>query len=245
MTPTIPGLGPWQNVYRDPATAAAIAQRIGGIVVPRDPQNFDVFYSLRPKPPLPTMAPAVTPVPAMKQGMGPSPAAGAVSPAGLAIGQPAITPLQIDQLTRDTYSEFDAVVIAQLAGLAFEPCYKPKLYKAPDSAQEVIAAGSRVTFGLSITPGSLIYGFYGSDTSGYLVQVRDMNLELDMFREPVPIGLINNSVKTTGYPWLLNSPHPSTGTGQFQVKIWNNSAAQARIQVVLGVLEVVSCVPQT
>lgn len=148
-----------------------------------------------------------------------------------------ITPLQIDQLTRDTYSEFDAVVIAQLAPMAYLGCYKPRLYKSPDSTSEVIAAGRKAQYGLSITPGDLIYGIYDQDTTGYMVQITDLSLDFALFSEPVPVELLNNVVKTAGYPNLWDAPYPVVGSGTFLVELWNNTAAPLRVQLVLGCLE--------
>jgi hypothetical protein len=148
-----------------------------------------------------------------------------------------ITPLQIDQLTRDTYGDFDAVAIAQLMPLAYDSCYKPRLYKAPDSSQETLAAGGYTSYGLSISPGSLIYGFYNAADDPAVVQITDTSLDLQMFSEPVPVGLISNNQKTVGYPCLLCGPYPVVGTGLFLVEIWNNSDETARIQIVIGVLE--------
>lgn len=148
-----------------------------------------------------------------------------------------ITPLQIDQLTRDTYSEFDPLVIAQLSPMAYDPCYKPRLYKSPDSTSEVLAAGAKATYGLVVQPGSLIYGAYCQDSSGYMVQITDMSLDYELFSEPVPVQLLNNLTKTAGYPNLWDSPHPVVGSGRLLVEIWNNSGASERVQFVLGVLE--------
>jgi hypothetical protein len=148
-----------------------------------------------------------------------------------------ITPLQVDQLTRDTYSEFDAVVIAQLAPMAYDSCYKPRLYKAPDAAQEVIGAGKKAQYGLSITPGALIYGIYDQDATGYMVQVTDLSLDHRLFAQPVPVELLNNIVKTVGYPNLWDAPHPVVGSGLFLVEIWNNTSGPLRIELVFGCLE--------
>lgn len=148
-----------------------------------------------------------------------------------------ISPLQIDQLTRDTYGDFDAIAIAQLLPLAYDSCYKPRLYKAPDSAQELIPAGGYTSYGLTISPGSLIYGFYNDVAAPAVFQVTDTSLDLSLFSDPVPVGLIANDQKTVGYPYLLCAPYPVVGTGLFMVEIWNNSASDARIQIVIGVLE--------
>ena len=73
---------------------------------------------------------------------------------------PAISPLQLDALTRDYYGHYDAWVIAQLAPLAENTCYQPRFYKAPASQDELIPAYGTAQYGLKLSPGDLIYGTY-------------------------------------------------------------------------------------
>jgi len=169
-----------------------------------------------------------------------------------------ISPLQLDTLTRDYYESYDALAIAQLAPLAYENCYKPKFYKAPSTNQEVFNPYDEKTFGLRITPGSLIYGFYlpgllsTSLPAKFNVQIHDVSLDRDFWDDPVPSVFLANlkptyisliaypSGGTIGaFPSLLNSPYPVVGSGAFRVKIWETSGAQQRIELVFGVLEVV------
>lgn len=173
----------------------------------------------------------------------------------------AISPLQLDALTRDYMGHYDAWVISQLAPLANQDCYQPKFYKAPASADEVIAAGGNAQYGLKITPGSLIYGFYlpGLISSlapiPFSVQITDTTLRHKFFDEPVPsiflanfkpTGLSTNPLLTAGaifsFPSLLNAPYPVVGSGLFKVDIWNTGAVTQRIELIFGVLEVVSCI---
>lgn len=148
-----------------------------------------------------------------------------------------ITPLQYDQFNRETWGDFDAAVIAQLASLAYDSCYKPKLYKAPDSTSELIANNGYVSYGLSITSGALIYGLYTYNSSSWVVQVTDMSLDHQLFSEPVPVALLNNNQKSSGFPNLLTCPHPVVGTGVFRVQLWNNSGGAKRVQMVFGCFE--------
>ena len=71
-----------------------------------------------------------------------------------------ISPLSLDCLVRDYYGAFDASAIAQLAPLAESDCYQPKFYRAPALSNELLAAGGYASYGLKITPGAIIYGFY-------------------------------------------------------------------------------------
>lgn len=130
-----------------------------------------------------------------------------------------ISPLSLDALTRDTWGSFDAAAIRQLAPLADDLCYRPRLYKSPDSPSEVMAANGYVSHGLKITPGSLIYGFYlpaqvGSGPFGesggtivtgvtppqFNVQITDASFRIGpshvaghkMFDEPVPSVFLAN-----------------------------------------------------
>ena len=132
-----------------------------------------------------------------------------------------ISPLSLDPLTRDTWGTFDAAAIRQLAPLADELCYRPRLYKSPDSPSEVMPANGYVSHGLKITPGSLIYGFYlsaqliGASVGPSLrrlqryglgvtanltaitppqfnVQITDTSLGHKLFDEPVPSLFLAN-----------------------------------------------------
>ena len=168
-----------------------------------------------------------------------------------------ISPLSLDQFTRDVWGSCDAQAIAQLAPLASDVCYQPKFYKAPDLQSEVVAAYGYVPFGLKITPGSLIFGIYSPVQPGsplfslplYNLQITDQSLHHQFWDEPVPSLFISNYETTAmslfleqigSGPYLFNCPHPVTGDGLFLVEIWDTSGAQQRIELILGVLEVVA-----
>jgi hypothetical protein len=170
-----------------------------------------------------------------------------------------LSPLQLDALTREYYGHYDAFVIGQIAPLAEQDCYQPRFYKAPASADEFIAAGGNAQYGLKITPGSLIYGFYLPGLVSTLaplpfsVQITDVSLRNKFFDEPVPsiflanfkpTGLSTNPLLAAGgifsFPSLLNAPYPVVGSGLFKVDLWNTGAAAARIELIFGVLEAVS-----
>jgi hypothetical protein len=163
-----------------------------------------------------------------------------------------ISPLSLDCLTRDYYGSFDASILAQLAPLSENDCYQPKIYRAPAVPAEVLRGNKYVSFGLKITPGALIYGFYlpavpATNLPGaFNVQIRDVSLLHDFFDEPIPsVFLANNkpsylSVEQPimgAFPYLLDAPHPVTGTGLFSVQIWETSGSSQRIELVFGVLE--------
>lgn len=172
----------------------------------------------------------------------------------------AISPLQLDPLSRDYYGHYDAWVISQLAPLATSSCYQPKIYKAPASQDELIPANGNATYGLKITPGSLIYGFYLPALANTLaplqfsVQITDTSLRHQWFDTPIPsiflsnfkpTGLSANPLLTNGaifsFPNLLNAPYPVVGDGLFNVQLWNQTGTQTRIELCFGVLENVEC----
>ena len=121
-----------------------------------------------------------------------------------------ISPLSLDSLTRDTWGSFDAAAIRQLAPLADDLCYRPRLYKSPDSPSELMATNGYVSHGLKITPGSLIYGFYLAaviesewlEGTGVIVaaitppqfnvQITDTSLGHKLFDEPIPSMFLAN-----------------------------------------------------
>jgi len=159
------------------------------------------------------------------------------------------SPLSLNQLTRDYWGQFDTAQIAQLAALANDPCYTIKLYKAPADNQEDMAAFAYITYGMQITPGSLIYATYlpavvntttstQSAPGQYTVQITDVSLDHKFFDEPVTSLLLSNFKPTyqtavagasdqSGYlnmgsfPNLWCAAHPVTGSGMFDIEIQN------------------------
>ena len=164
-----------------------------------------------------------------------------------------ISPLSMNQLTRDYWGQYDAAVCAQLAQLAFDPCYQQKFYKAPADDQEVFQPFGYVTYGMRITPGSLIYGVYLpfeeiALENQYTVQITDVSLEHKFWDEPISAQFLSNLKPTyqsnyrlnlSGFPNLMSAPHPVTGTGQFDIEIQETSGEGThRLELVFGVLEV-------
>ena len=163
-----------------------------------------------------------------------------------------ISPLSLDQLTRDYWGSYDAYVIAQLASLADDECYQPKFYKAPSVAEESVAANGYVPYGLKITPGSLIFGVYNPAlfSTGlppqFDVQITAEDVNLTFWSEPIPSLLLGNFKPTYGsqgpdnfgsFPNLLNCPYPVVGEGLFLVELWETTGDAQRIELVIGVLE--------
>jgi hypothetical protein len=174
---------------------------------------------------------------------------------------PVIGTLSLAQLVRDTWGMFDAAAMAQLAPLSNDPCYQMKFYKAPSSDQEVLAANGFAAYGMRITPGSIIFGFYlpvvvvpGSALStwvppAFTVQIKDASLDHEWYDTPVsslflanarPRYQASNNLNTGSFPNLLAAPYPVTGSGLFLVEIQETSGAQQRIELIFGVLEVCS-----
>ena len=65
------------------------------------------------------------------------------------IKAPSLSPLYLQQFTRELWSEYDAYIMAQLEPAIRDGCYEPKVYKSPDITQEVIASAGYVAHGLS------------------------------------------------------------------------------------------------
>jgi hypothetical protein len=170
-----------------------------------------------------------------------------------------MSPLSLNPLTRDLWGSFDATAIAQLAALAADPCYTMKFYKAPADNQELFAASGYAAYGMKVTPGSIIFGFYlpcvvntatpwTSIPGAFTVQITDVDLEHKWFTEPISSLFLSNfkptfaSIVNTNmgsFPNLLTAPYPVTGHGMFKVDIQNTSGdGSQRIELVFGVLEV-------
>jgi hypothetical protein len=169
-----------------------------------------------------------------------------------------LSPLSLNQLTRDLWGQFDCSAIALLAGLASEKCYQPKFYKAPADQDEVVAALDYASYGMKVTPGSIIFGFYlpcipvpgdltTSAPPAFTVQITDVSMEHQWFDDPVASLFLSNlkptcqsivEVQQGSFPNLLCAPYPVVGTGMFEVQIFNTLDEEQRIQLVFGVLEV-------
>lgn len=158
-----------------------------------------------------------------------------------------ISPLQFDPLSRDYYAHPDALATAQIAPLSRElDCYRPKIFKAPASSDELIPALGYVKCGLHIPVGSIIIGFYNPAIvstllpASYIVQISDMSL-LDeegtpetFWDEPVPNAFLGNvkpsyltadALQTAGMIsagiCFLPAPHPVVGRGLFEIEFWD------------------------
>lgn len=168
-----------------------------------------------------------------------------------------ISPLSLNPLTRDLWGSYDAAILAQFAPLANNPCYQQKFYKAPNSQLELVGANQYVPYGLKITPGSIIFGFYlpmvpttklsDSAPGAFTVQITDVSLEHQWFSAPLASLFLSNYKPTYqskgfsgagSFPNLLTSPYPVVGTGLLMVEIQETSGSQQRIELIFGVLEV-------
>lgn len=152
-----------------------------------------------------------------------------------------VTPLQIDSYTRDLDGEYDAYAIAQLAPLAYDSCYRPRLVVGLDSQSQLVAASSSVQYGMHVQPGSLIYGMVvGSDygpAANWSMWVTDLNMGLHMTSDPIAQTFLVN-FKGNNYPYLFRAPRPVVGDGSFLVEVWNQLTTPQFISPVFGVLEV-------
>jgi len=177
-----------------------------------------------------------------------------------------VNTLKLDPFTRAMWGEYDAVVISQLEALAYDPCYRPKLYVTPDansnnllSATPGVPANGYVEYGLQITPGSIIVGnfLYGNPWSwltqgeGPVVSYNPYNFLWRMtdvsfggyriWDDPLPAWFFANA--KGDFPNLWDSPYPVTGDGLFNCEFWNQAVNSSGafipqiIQVILCVLE--------
>ena len=104
-----------------------------------------------------------------------------------------IGPLSLDPLIRDVWGSYNPLVLAQLAGLAYQDCYRPKFYRVPDPQNEVIPARGYVEFGLEISPGDLLFGtlvasdpVYGAFRLTFTFNLEDLSTGWSSADEPIP-----------------------------------------------------------
>lgn len=149
-----------------------------------------------------------------------------------------LSPLYLNQFTREVWSEHDALVMAQLEPALREGCYDIKVYKSPDITQEVLADQGYIAHGLSITPGSLLVGYIfpaDFDFTEVAIQITDVSLDHKFFSGPIPWYMLSNG--RLDMPNLLPVPHPVVGSGRFMVELWNVSGGSMRVQIMFLVLE--------
>lgn len=151
---------------------------------------------------------------------------------------PALTPLHLNQYTREVWSEYDAAAIAIIEPAIASGCYDPKIYKSPDITQEVIPANGYVSHGLRIVPGSLIIGFsFPADfaTTEVNVQITDTGLDHRWYTDPVPWYFLSNG--KLDMPNLLRAPYPVIEPGVFLIEFWNIQDEEFRTQLQFLCLE--------
>lgn len=151
-----------------------------------------------------------------------------------------VTPLQLDSYTRDLWQEYDALAIAQLAPLAFDHCYKPKIIVALDTQAQVIQPLGYSSAGIRMRPGSIIFGFlFGNQYAGtpqFNFQMTDMELRHEFFSEPISQSFLINQ-KGKNYFNLSTSPYPVVGKGRFLFEVWNQLATVLTVLPLIGTLE--------
>ncbi len=157
-----------------------------------------------------------------------------------------VTPLQIDAFSRDLWGHFDALAIAQLLPLVSSGCYKPRIYAGLDSASQQVAANGYATYDLTITPGSLIYGFYMGvpvNPSPWNFQLTDVARREKLWTSPVSQQFLSSNLGGLGqelnFPCLLPGLYPVTGKGVFTSEVWNQLASSQLIVPLIGVFELV------
>lgn len=168
-----------------------------------------------------------------------------------------VTPLQIDSYFRDLWGQFDPLVTAQLLPLVTSNCYKPKIYVGLDSTSQNVAADGYASCGISITPGSLIYGFYmglplsssNPTYSAWAMQLTDVARGRKISTDPLSQNFLSSNLGGTGqelnYPALLPAPYPVVGKGRFEVEVWNQLASAQVIVPLIGVFELVEGVQES
>ncbi len=150
---------------------------------------------------------------------------------------PALSPFHLNQYTRELWSEYDAYVLAILEPALKSDCYTPKIYKAPDITQEVIAVNGYVEYGLKMTPGALWIGYVfpaSFELTEIVFQVTDTGLDHRRYSDPVPWYIASNG--KLDMP-TLQEPYPIVNPGLLIVEFWNVSGEQLRTQLQFLALE--------
>ena len=148
--------------------------------------------------------------------------------------------LALDASWVDYSADWSALVEPQFAPIEDSLCHAPRYALLPDAKHQVIPSGGKIEFNFHLVPGSLIVGFWLTD--GFVIQLRDIDLEHDFFQEPVSTSfLITKGAQFGRFPsgTLLPSPHPVVGDALFSLEVWGTVGTQ--FQMILLVAEVTDC----
>lgn len=155
-----------------------------------------------------------------------------------------ISPLTLNPFWRDTWGSFDSAVFPTLQPLDHNTCYLPKYYCAPSIDRQLIEPGKNLRYTMTITPGSLIWGYWCPFTTPlFSVQVTDVATEHKFSDSPLSNIFYANPSLTQ--PVLEETPYPVISEGKFRVEFWANpaegtSTAAVRCYLIFCVAEV-SC----
>lgn len=162
-----------------------------------------------------------------------------------------INSLQQWPFWRDTWGDYDAAVIPRLAPLDHNSCYRPKYYNAPDIGNQLIEPGGYRRYTVTISPGSLIYGwFVNGVVPRFVFQLTDIATGHQFWDQPISSVFLGNPNSLTDaqgvrqtYPNLLCYPYPVVGDGRFKAEIWADKTNEIsrRCVVIIGVAEVYQC----
>ena len=161
-----------------------------------------------------------------------------------------INSLQLWPMYRDTWGYFDAAIAPLLAPLDHNQCYRPKYYNAPSIDLQNMVPGAYLRYTLTITPGSLIWGFQCAlENPTFSVQITDVGTTHKFWDTPITNVFLSNpntnhsSGGVGGYPNLLPCPFPVVGNGLFSCEFWANPANTytERCYLIFCVAEVSEC----
>jgi hypothetical protein len=163
---------------------------------------------------------------------------------------PAIAPLRLAPDYRDFFGRAHEHLAEMVDAIVNSDCYRLRIFHAPDSTTETAGVSSLgyVEYALELPPGSLILGFLHSSTvnepdatnppvtSGFRVQITDVERNYKFFQKPVPDAFFLNDIVSQnaqgpfagGNLYVLNpstrllaAPYPVAPPGQFKVEFWN------------------------
>ena len=148
--------------------------------------------------------------------------------------------LALDSSWVDYYGDWSALIEPLMAPIEESRCHAPRYALIPDANHQTIPAGGKQEFNFRLVPGSIIVGFWV--TSGFTIQLRDIDLEHDFFQEPLKSDyLVTQGAQFGRFPsiTLLPTPHPVVGDALFSLDVWGPVGSQ--FVMILLVAEVTDC----
>jgi len=259
QSPLSANLGPWQNVYSDPATAQAIAAKFGGTVIPRPDGsgNYDVYY---PKPSaLPTVYTPSFPTVTPPRTTALAPPSFSAAPPENKSNQPRPGYLRniVDAFSYNTMlfpymaNRYFPMALSQMEILRRAANYRARWFVIPDDIDQPLQPFDTLYFQINVAGGSYLYGYQftsisalnpsGNPTETFntdiCVQAVDSCTGISLFEDFANGGGCNSNFTSRCLPIPLTQPRLILEPGLVNVQLSNTTPNTITCQLLMHFAE--------